>query len=79
MLHPLSTRQEAVFKAVLSFISAKDYPPTIAEIQKDLSINNPGSVHKALRALENKGYLVRQERKRRGIRLSDSAEERFLQ
>ena len=72
---PLSQRQGRVLLYIYDFIARNSYPPTVAEIQADLEIVNPGSVHKALSALERKEYLIRKKNEARGIRLTVLGEE----
>lgn len=79
MLLPMTEKQSKIFQALVNFISDKEYPPTISEIQNILQISNPGAVHKSLKALESKGYIEKTKRKHRGIKLTDVAERKFLQ
>jgi len=72
---PLSQRQGRVLSYIYDYIASNAYPPTMAEIQADLEIANPGSVHKALSALERKEYLTRKKNESRGIRLTALGEE----
>ncbi len=72
---PLTQRQATVLRFIYDFIARNSYPPTVAEIQEALGIANPGSVHKALAALERKEYLTRRKNESRGIRLTPAGEE----
>ena len=75
MLLPLSPKQEEIFRTVSSFISEKNYPPTIPEVQKILEIENPGAIHKCFTALERKGYISRKKGMHRGLDLTSEARE----
>lgn len=75
MLLPLSPKQEQIFRTVSSFITEKNYPPTIPEVQRLLDIENPGAIHKCFTALERKGYIVRKKGMHRGLDLTQEAKE----
>ncbi len=75
MLHPLTERQEEIFSFICSFAKEQNYPPTIPEIQEKLSIKNPGAIHKALEALQKKGYIVRIKGQHRGLDFTTEARE----
>ena len=75
----MTDNQKKVCKALFEFILKNDYPPTISEIQDILHISNPGTVHKNLKSLEDKGYIKRMKGKARGIRPSLEAKRKFLQ
>ncbi len=79
MLLPMTEKQSKIFETLIKFLSKYEYPPTINEIQEILEISNPGAVHKSLLGLENKGYIEKIKRKKRGIRLSSEAERKYTQ
>ncbi|HOO78161.1 MAG TPA: hypothetical protein PLI51_02870 [bacterium] len=72
---PLTDLQNRVLAFAFEFIHGNLYPPTVKEIQEALDIPNPGTVHKAIQALEKKGYLAKEKRVARGIRLTALGEE----
>lgn|GEM_PF-869264 len=67
---PLSDQQSDILTVIGEYIHSRHYPPTITEIQQELGISNPGTVHKALSYLEKKGYIIKAANIARGIRLT---------
>lgn len=67
---PLTGPQAAILSVIGEFIQSRHYPPTIAEIQEELGIANPGTIHKALSSLEKKEYIRKAKNVARGIRLT---------
>ena len=67
---PLTGHQARILAVIGDFIQARHYPPTITEIQRELRISNPGTVHKALASLERKNYISKEKNTARGIRLT---------
>lgn len=68
---PPSPKQQEVLDYLREYISLKGYPPLIRNIQSDLGFNNPGAVYKCLKALEDKGWVVREKGKHRGIYMKE--------
>ena len=67
---PLTVPQSDILAVIGDFLQRRHYPPTITEIQRELGISNPGTVHKALTALEKKDYITKEKNIARGIRLT---------
>jgi len=67
---PLTEPQSDILGVIGDFLQRKHYPPTITEIQDQLNISNPGTVHKALTSLEKKEYITKEKNIARGIRLT---------
>jgi len=67
---PLTDPQSEILTVIGNFLQRRHYPPTITEIQRELGISNPGTVHKALTALEKKEYITKAKNIARGIRLT---------
>ena len=72
---PLTPSQADILAVIGDFLQRRYYPPTITEIQQELGILNPGTVHKALTALEKKCYITKEKNIARGIRLTPLGEE----
>jgi len=72
---PLSNRQQQTFDAIQRHMEKNGMPPTIRELMAELKIAYPRGVQGHLEALEKKGYITRDPRASRGIRLA----ERFKQ
>lgn len=69
---------------ILDFIreqlSKNGYPPTVREIGAAVNLNSPATVHARLNKLENAGLLIREQSKKRSMRLvnhPDDAPEEF--
>src|SRR5215467_11937999 len=65
----LTPRQKQVYDFVRRFIDAKQYAPTIAEIQEQFGLSSPASVHQLLSALEREGLITRIPHVSRGIEI----------
>jgi repressor LexA len=60
MRRELTPRQDAILRAIESFILERGYGPTIRQIGGLLRIANPSAVFKHVQSLERKGYLRRE-------------------
>jgi len=72
---PLTHQQEKALIYIISTIDTKGYPPTFAEIERELGYKNPGSISRLLQGLEKKGYISRKKHIPRGIRLTALSED----
>lgn len=64
----LTDRQAAVLDFITTHISGSGFPPTIREIGDHLGISSTNGVNDHLKALERKGYLLREDAKSRALR-----------
>ena len=64
----LTDRQAAVLDFITDHIQGTGFPPTIREIGDHLGISSTNGVNDHLKALERKGYLLREDAKSRAIR-----------
>ena len=64
----LTHRQAKVLEFILDSIGNRGYPPTIREIGTHMNIRSTNGVNDHLKALERKGYLVRDQSKSRALR-----------
>jgi repressor LexA len=69
----LTPRQSQVLEYIRSSIADRGYPPTLREIGVHMGIRSTNGVNDHLRALENKGYLTREDMKSRSLRPTDLA------
>jgi repressor LexA len=69
MAKKLSKRQEAMLAYIEDFIEEHSYPPTIRDIQRDLSISSTSVVDYNLNALEQRNFIRRNRNISRGIEL----------
>lgn len=65
----LTERQNQAFEYISAFIREHSKPPTMMEIGKSLGINSTNGVSKLLKTLEAKGYLIRESKTARGLRV----------
>jgi SOS-response transcriptional repressor LexA len=65
----LTQRQEGIYEYIRGRILAGDPAPTVREIGEAFGIRSPNGVMCHLKALEKKGYIVRDENLSRAIRL----------
>jgi repressor LexA len=67
----LTSRQGQVLDYIRQSIAERGYPPTLREIGLHMGIRSTNGVNDHLRALENKGYLTREDMKSRSLRPTD--------
>ncbi len=67
----LSARQHDMMKFIGRFVDEHFYPPTIREIGEAVSISSTSVVNYNLNKLEKEGYLTRDLKVSRGVRLTD--------
>ena len=70
----LTHRQQQALDFITSCLDANGYPPTLREIGEHMGIRSTNGVNDHLKALERKGYLVREELKSRALRPVDAPE-----
>lgn len=68
----LSGKQLQILEFLRSFVSDKDYPPSIRDIQEGCAISSTSVVDYNLRKLEEKGYIRRDREVSRGIEILGS-------
>lgn len=73
MLHNLTTRQEAIYRYLEDFLRLHGYVPSVRETAAAFGIRSTNGVQCHLRALERKGYLIRQPGKARALTLNPAA------
>ncbi|HEY8376809.1 MAG TPA: transcriptional repressor LexA [Nannocystis sp.] len=64
----LTHRQQQALDFITACLEANGYPPTLREIGEHMGIRSTNGVNDHLKALERKGYLVREELKSRALR-----------
>lgn len=65
----LTTKQKRVLEFIYTFLENSGFPPTISDLKKELDVSSNQSVLNFLGALENKGYIKREEGQARGLRI----------
>jgi repressor LexA len=68
---PLTARQQQALDFISHCLERRGYPPTLREIGEHMGIRSTNGVNDHLKALERKGYLVREELKSRALRPVD--------
>ncbi|MBP8925624.1 MAG: repressor LexA [Pseudomonadales bacterium] len=66
----LTDRQSQVLELIRTYIDSTGYPPTRADIARELGFRSPNAAEEHLRALERKGMIEMTAGASRGIRLS---------
>lgn len=74
----LTSSQQRVLDSVTRAIEQNGLPPTIREIMADLKLASPRSVQVHLAALEEKGYITRDSRTSRSIKLKQSLSQKAV-
>ena len=69
----LTKRQSEVLKFVQSEVANHGYPPTVREIMEHFQFNSPRGATCHLDALEKKGFITRETKMARSIRLTAKA------
>lgn len=64
----LTDRQRQILEFISKRIEEQGYPPTIREIGEEMGIRSTNGVNDHLKALERKGYLIREGLKSRALR-----------
>lgn len=67
----LTERQRQALDYITDSLDHRGYPPTLREIGEHMGIRSTNGVNDHLKALERKGYLVREELKSRALRPVD--------
>ena len=65
----LNKREKAILKFIEKQINANGYPPSVREIGKAVGLRSTATVHGYLRALEEKGYIKKEQQKGRTLKL----------
>jgi len=69
----LTDIQREVLKYVQDHLTQNHRPPTVRDVMRHFKWNSPQSARKHLLALEEKGYLEREEHTARGLRLAEDS------
>lgn len=72
-MQPLTKRQRQCLNYITRSIEERGYPPTMREIGEHMGIRSTNGVNDHLKALERKGYIVREDLKSRTLRPVESS------
>ena len=64
-----STKKQEVLEFVTQFIAQNQYPPSVREICEATGIKSTSTVHYYLKELVDEGYIVKDDLKKRTIKL----------
>src|SRR5215469_12737105 len=67
----LTERQREIYDFIREKIESRGYGPTVREIGQEFKIRSPNGVMCHLKALEHKGFIIRQGFSARAIQLVD--------
>ena len=65
----LNKREKAILKFIEKQIASEGYPPSVREIGKAVGLSSTATVHGYLARLDEKGYIKKQDKKGRTLRL----------
>lgn len=65
----LTPKQKKTLEVIHQYIENSGYPPSLADLRQELKVSSNQSVLNFLKALEDGGYIKRQEGETRGIRI----------
>jgi len=74
----LTRKQQDIFEFLLTNQKNFAYPPTLDEVCSALGLNSRGSLHKHIKALIEAGLVEASDRKKKGVRLTEKAQQ-FIQ
>src|SRR5947207_2861388 len=69
MSEPLTQIERRVYHYLIDFLAENTYQPSIREIARKFRIKSTKTVSDLLHALENKGFIERDESRSRGVRI----------
>ncbi len=70
---PLTDTQRSVLQYVRTHLTQTHRPPTVREVMRHFKWNSPQSARKHLLALEEKGYLEREDHTARGLKIVEDS------
>ena len=65
----LNSREKAILRFIEKQIMTQGYPPSVREIGKAVGLSSTATVHGYLAKLDEKGYIKKQDKKGRTLRL----------
>ena len=68
----LTIQQKKVLQCIKFYIKKTGFPPTRADICRELGFKSPNAAESHLRALEKKGYITIENGASRGINLTEN-------
>ena len=72
---PKANQEQRIYDYIRSYIREAGYPPSVREICEAVGLSSPSTVHGYLKRLEQKGWIIKDDLKKRAIRLPEEKEE----
>ncbi len=66
----LATKEKEVYEFIKKQIDEAGYPPSVREICAAVGLSSPSTAHRYINILEEKGYIIKADSKKRAIKLS---------
>lgn len=70
-MEKLTPKEQRFYDYITETIRTEGYPPTVRDIQQALSIKSTSTVHAYIQRLEEKGAIIKSDRKSRSLRIND--------
>lgn len=70
-MEKLTPKEQRFYDYITETIRTQGYPPSMRDIQQALSIKSTSTVHAYIQRLEEKGAIVKSDRKSRSLRVND--------
>ncbi len=70
----LVKKEKEVYEYIKKQIDEAGYPPSVREICMAVGLSSPSTVHRYINSLEEKGYIIKEDSKKRAIKLTKQEE-----
>lgn len=70
----LVKKEKEIFEYIKKQIEEAGYPPSVREICNAVGLSSPSTVHRYINSLEEKGYIIKADSKKRAIKLAKQEE-----
>lgn len=70
-MEKLTPKEQRFYDYITDTIRTQGFPPSVRDIQQALSIKSTSTVHAYIQRLEEKGAIVKSDRKSRSLRVND--------
>jgi len=70
----LAKKEKEIFEYIKLQIDEAGYPPSVREICNAVGLSSPSTVHRYINSLEEKGYIIKADSKKRAIKLAKQEE-----
>ena len=75
----LNQKEEKIYKYIKKFIKKNSYPPAVRDILRDLDFRSTATVHTYIAKLVEKGYLKKDNKKTRALKLVETKEDKKVE